>query len=140
MFSCVSGGWLVWFYDSQSQADMSFANDLAFWTNRDFAKMDSIFRQSSLCREKWDEVRGDSTYGVETLNKAINECTNAFCPQEREDDFQLIVLDESTKEIQTKYYSYDDTGNAQRFLNASASSRAIVIFKKIGISIMVECG
>src|SRR5699024_9141628 len=45
-----NGDWSQ-FYDSQSEADLAFANDLAFWSNRDFAKMDSIFRQSSLYRE-----------------------------------------------------------------------------------------
>ena len=31
------------FYSSQSEADMAFANDLAFWTARDPVKMDEIF-------------------------------------------------------------------------------------------------
>ncbi|HJE19788.1 MAG TPA: hypothetical protein K8V35_05500, partial [Aliicoccus persicus] len=54
-------------------ADMAFANILAFWCARDFAQMDSIFRRSSLMREKWDEKRGKTTYGEATLYKAINE-------------------------------------------------------------------
>lgn len=108
------GGWDQ-FYDSQSEADMAFANDLAFWTSRDFSKMDNIFRQSSLYREKWDSKRADSTYGIDTLNRAIQDCTNVFSPQPREDDFQLYVLDQETKEVKNKYYSYDDTGNADRF-------------------------
>lgn len=108
------GGWEQ-FYNSQSEADMAFANDLAFWTSRDFSKMDSIFRQSSLYREKWDSKRSDSTYGIDTLNRAIQDCTNVFSPQPREDDFQLYVLDQETKEVKNKYYSYDDTGNADRF-------------------------
>lgn len=108
------GGWEQ-FYTSQSEADMAFANDLAFWTSRDFSKMDNIFRQSSLYREKWDSKRADSTYGIDTLNRAIQDCTNVFSPQPRDDDFQLYVLDQETKEVKSKYYSYDDTGNADRF-------------------------
>ena len=113
----MNGGWEQ-FYSSQSEADMAFANDLAFWTNRDFTKMDSIFRNSSLYREKWDRKQNTSTYGAETLNKAISDCVNAFVPRARDDDFNLYVLEEDTKKIERKFYSYDDTGNAQRFTDA----------------------
>lgn len=109
----MQGGWEQ-FYDSQSEADMAFANDLAFWTNRDYHMMDTIFRGSSLYRDKWDSKRADSTYGEQTLLKAIQECTNVFNP-EREDDFNLYVLEDSTKKVEKKFYSYDDTGNAARF-------------------------
>src|SRR5690606_5811580 len=110
----MDGGWEQ-FYPSQSEADMAFANDLAFWTARDYQKMDNIFRKSSLYREKWDSPRGDSTYGAETLKKAIATCVNVFSPAPKEDDFQIYVLENDVKEIKPKFYSYDDTGNAQRF-------------------------
>jgi putative DNA primase/helicase len=110
----LDGGWEQ-FYNSQSEADMAFANDLAFWTNRDFHKMDSIFRNSSLYRSKWDEKRSNSTYGADTLNKAIADCTNVFVPRERDEEFNLYLLEDDVKKIEKKFYSYDDTGNAQRF-------------------------
>lgn len=110
----LNGGWEQ-FYSSQSEADMAFANDLAFWTNRDYQMMDSIFRQSSLYRDKWDRKTGDSTYGDITLNKAIRECSNVFNPQPQDDSFNLYVRDFDTKEVKKKFYSYDDTGNAARF-------------------------
>lgn len=110
----LNGGWEQ-FYESQSEADMAFANDLAFWTNRDYQMMDSIFRQSSLYRDKWDRKTGDSTYGDITLNKAIRECSNVFNPQPQDDSFNLYVKDFDTKEVKKKFYSYDDTGNAARF-------------------------
>lgn len=110
----LNGGWEQ-FYNSQSEADMAFANDLAFWSNRDFSKMDSIFRSSSLYRDKWDRKQNNSTYGAETLNKAINDCANVFTPQSRDDEFNLYLLDDNVKKISKKFYSYDDTGNAQRF-------------------------
>jgi putative DNA primase/helicase len=113
----MDGGWEP-FYSSQSDADMAFSNDLAFWTNRDFNKMDSIFRRSSLYREKWDEKRKNSTYGADTLNKAISECTNVFTPQERDKEFNIYILENDVKKIEKKFYSYDDTGNAQRFADA----------------------
>lgn len=111
----MEGGWEQ-FYSSQSEADMAFANDLAFWTAMDFSKMDSIFRSSSLMRDKWDSKREKSTYGIDTLNKAIRECTNIFRPAEPEDDFNLYVLDQDAKQVERKFFSYDDTGNAERFV------------------------
>src|SRR5699024_6402737 len=74
-----------------------------------------FYRKSSLMREKWDGKRGESTYGRETLNKAINDCTNVFTPKQVQDDYNLYVMDHDTKEIERKFYSYDDTGNAARF-------------------------
>src|SRR5699024_7015403 len=88
---------------------------LAFWTNRDFNKMDSIFRRSSLYRDKYDSKRGDSTYGILLLNKAIADCRNAFNPEPQDDDYNLYVLEDSVKEVKNKFYSYEDTGNAERF-------------------------
>jgi putative DNA primase/helicase len=113
----MEGGWSQ-FYDSQSEADMAFANDLAFWTNRDYKKMDNIFRQSSLYRNKWDEKRGENTYGQITLYKAIQECTNVFNPQQNDDGYSLYVKEFDTKTVEKKFYSYDDTGNAARFTDA----------------------
>ena len=110
----LNGGWEQ-FYDSQSEADMAFCNDLAFWTACDYEKMDDLFRKSSLYREKWDRKQSNSTYGEITLNKAIQECNNVFNPQQNNDGFNLYVLEDSTEEIKKKYYSYDDTGNAARF-------------------------
>lgn len=103
------------FYSSQSEADMAFASDLAFWTARDAKKMDAIFRKSNLFRDKWDEKRGDKTYGDITLDKAIESCSNEFIPETTDDDFQLYLLDDAVKPAKKKkFYSYDDTGNAER--------------------------
>ena len=110
----MDGGWEQ-FYDSQSEADMAFANDLAFWTNRDYGKMDNIFRRSSLMRDKWDRKQNSSTYGAETLNKAIAECSNTFAPDHVDDDFNIFISEDAVKPVERTFYSYDDTGNAQRF-------------------------
>lgn len=79
--SFMDGGWES-SYSSHSEADMAFANDLAFWCGRDFNQMDRIFRQSALYRKKYDEKRGKSTYGIDLLNKAINETTSVFNPHQ----------------------------------------------------------
>lgn len=102
-------------YDSQSEADMALANDLAFWTARDPQKMDEIFRKSNLYRDKWDEQRGDYTYGDMTITRAIESCQNEFIPENTDTDFQIFVMEEDVKPAKKdKRYSYDDTGNAER--------------------------
>ncbi|PEQ46469.1 DNA primase, partial [Bacillus cereus] len=80
--------------------------------------MDRMFRNSSLYREKWDRKQNNSTYGAETLQKAITDCTNVFIPKERDEEFNLYVLENDVKTIEKKLYSYDDTGNAKRFTDA----------------------
>lgn len=114
------GGWQE-FYPSQSEADLAFANDLAFWTGRDFAKMDNIFRQSSLMRSKWDERRGKTTYGTSTLNKAINETNSIY--QKREPLKKYIFNFDKQKSDKPKpARSWDDTGNADRMIDLFGSA------------------
>lgn len=111
----MKGGWEQ-FYPSHSEADLAFANDLAFWTGRDFQKMDTIFRNSSLIRPKYDEKHGKTTYGIGLLNKAINETTETYNPghkQELKYDFAFLKDDKQ----EHKPHSWDDTGNAERFLD-----------------------
>lgn len=113
----MDGGWEK-IYPSQSEADMAFANDLAFWTAGDFEKMDEIFRLSSLMRDKYDEKRGKTTYGIGLLNKAIADSTNHYTGQKKTDDYFLSIPGLTVDEEKTKkFYSYDDTGNAERFLD-----------------------
>lgn len=65
-------------YESPSSADLALCNILAYWTNRDAQKIDSIFRQSKLYRSKWDEKRGATTYGEMTIQKAVDGTPNGF--------------------------------------------------------------
>ena len=107
----MNGGWEQ-FYPSQSEADLAFANDLAFWCGRDFDKMDAIFRNSSLIRDKYDEKHGKTSYGIALLNKAINENTEVFKAHKEPLKYDLKFL-KKDKEIPAR--SWDDTGNAERF-------------------------
>lgn len=68
-------------YKSQSEAEQGFCNMLAFWTQKDFNLMDSIFRTSGLYRKKWDEKHGKDTYGNLTLQKAIRDCRDMYDPK-----------------------------------------------------------
>ncbi|WP_282801235.1 phage/plasmid primase, P4 family [Secundilactobacillus kimchicus] len=113
----MNGGWEK-LYASQSEADLAFANDLAFWTGRDFAKMDAIYRESSLMRPKWDEKHGKTTYGVATLNKAINETHNVFSQKREPLKYQFEFAKKTQPKKKDKpIRSWDDTGNADRFMD-----------------------
>jgi hypothetical protein len=50
-----------------SSADLALCNILRFWTGGDPEQIDRIFRRSGLMRQKWDECRGESTYGERTI-------------------------------------------------------------------------
>lgn len=59
-------------YPSQSEADLAFCSILATRTH-DANQIDAIFRQSGLMREKWDQYRGEDTYGEITISKALQD-------------------------------------------------------------------
>jgi hypothetical protein len=54
-----------------SSLDMKLVEMLAFWCSRDEAQMDRLFRRSALLRDKWDERRGQRSYGEMTIAKGI---------------------------------------------------------------------
>ncbi|MDL2225077.1 phage/plasmid primase, P4 family [Eubacteriales bacterium OttesenSCG-928-M02] len=68
-------------YESQSEADLALCNMLAFWTGRDPQRMDELFRQSGLMRDKWDRAQSGSTYGAITIQKAIDGCREVYDPR-----------------------------------------------------------
>ncbi|MBK8752817.1 MAG: hypothetical protein IPL99_14780 [Candidatus Competibacteraceae bacterium] len=68
-----------------SAADLALCNALAFWTGKDPARMDRLFRQSDLMRPKWDERRGEQTYGERTLAAAIEGTREVFTPRKSND-------------------------------------------------------
>lgn len=65
-------------HSSQSEADSALCWLLAFWTNRNPAQMDALFRQSGLWRPKWDERRGAQTYGELTIRRACERDGEMF--------------------------------------------------------------
>lgn len=58
-------------FPSQSEAEQSFCNLLAFYGEKDPALIDYAYRQSGLYREKWDELHGPASYGLLTIAKAL---------------------------------------------------------------------
>lgn len=113
-----SGSWQG-AYTSQSEADMALCNHLAFWTQKNETQMDRIFRSSGLMRPKWDQRRGELTYGQMTISKACLSCTSVYEPKSPEDDARIsvgFVKGKFLRQDQAKTsYDMTDTGNAQRF-------------------------
>lgn len=64
----------------ESAADLSLCSLIAFWTGPDPSRIDSLFRQSGLMREKWDSQRPQGTYGSMTINRALSERTQFYTP------------------------------------------------------------
>jgi hypothetical protein len=58
-------------YGSPSEADLGLCSRLAFYTGPDPEKIDRLYRSSDLYRPKWDDPRGDSTWGAQTITRAL---------------------------------------------------------------------
>lgn len=85
-------------YSDPSSADIALCNILAFWTNKDPLKMDTIFRQSKLYRDKWDtKHRSDgATYGQMTIERAIEDTNNGYnMDKQRNSDINIQSLAET---------------------------------------------
>lgn len=105
-------------YTSSSEADMALCSILAFWTGCDASKMDVIFRSSGLMREKWDRPQSGSTYGALTIQKAIAGCSQVYSPKNSYSaSFKQGEVNAQTEQTGQSLYSFDDTGNAQRFVD-----------------------
>jgi P4 family phage/plasmid primase-like protien len=69
-------------YESHSEADLALVNKLAYWTGGDRARIDQLFRQSALCRDKWTD-RPD--YRRRTIDKALEGRTDFYDPSNSPD-------------------------------------------------------
>lgn len=113
----LDGHWESYF-TSQSEADLSFCNMLAFWCRCDEGMMDRVFRTSGLMRPKWDRRQNGSTYGAITIHKAVKGCRRVYEPVAE----YSISIGKSPEPKEPKLYSFDDTGNAERLADAFGAS------------------
>ncbi len=63
-------------YGSQSEADLALCTLIAYRAGNDPALIDTIFRSSALCRDKWER----EDYREETIRKGILFCQGQFHP------------------------------------------------------------
>ena len=59
-------------YPSHSEADLALTSILAFYCNGNKEQIDRLYRKSDLYRAKWDELRGNKTYGDMTIDTSIS--------------------------------------------------------------------
>lgn len=86
---------------SQSEADEGLCTMLAFWTAKESARMDSLFRESGLYRKKWDEKRGKLTYGEITIANAIALCKSIY--EDREEPEPDDFFNQSASSLPTDF-------------------------------------
>jgi putative DNA primase/helicase len=67
--------------DDDSRADCALCTMIAFYT-RDKQQIDRLFRQSALMRNKWDERRGQTTYGQLTIDAALEYQQDHYEPRQ----------------------------------------------------------
>jgi putative DNA primase/helicase len=73
-------------YASHSEADQALISLLAFYT-QDEGQLDSLYRRSGLCREKWLKRPG---YRRSTIDKALSNLTETYTPSD-DDGARMIV-------------------------------------------------
>jgi putative DNA primase/helicase len=108
-------------YASQSEADLALCCHLAFWTRRDSARIDALFRQSGLYRkDKWE--RAD--YRQRTIAAAVQQTLEVYDPnsaQHTEGRGNGFGRNRPPKQpevdVPDLLHGYDpqDVGNGQRF-------------------------
>lgn len=72
-------------HPSLSEADLALCISLAWWSGGDETRIDRLFRQSGLMRDKWDARHsGDgATYGAMTIAKALALTTTYYSPPQK---------------------------------------------------------
>ena len=104
-------------YKSESEADLALCGMLAFWTGKDAAQMDRLFRASVLYRSKWDQRHGARTYGQETIEKAISGCTRVY--KESNSYINSGILYQKIASLdpynQVRFRDWTDISNARLF-------------------------
>lgn len=102
-------------YASASEADLALCAHVRFWTGDDAERIDRLFRGSALMRSKWDGPRGDTTYGAQTIAKALSSTPIASAPL-RDASLSPHPPAQLTAEGQPwhGYYAMNDHGNALR--------------------------
>jgi putative DNA primase/helicase len=107
-------------YPSQSEADSALCCLLAFWTGNDPTRMDSLFRQSGLMRDKW--VAG--LYAKVTIEAAVAVGSATYQPGRRSASPRRTApilgghgdKGGSGPSPDLLHFPYTDTGNAERLV------------------------
>ncbi|PGK10567.1 DNA primase [Bacillus cereus] len=106
--------------DDHSASDLALCNYLAFWTGKSATRMDAMFRESSLIRDKWDVIHfsdTNETYGERTIGVAISSTSTTILDNKQqfeEFSFDFIGLDEVVEDKPRRKFKLTELGNAER--------------------------
>ncbi|MFM9535725.1 phage/plasmid primase, P4 family [Lysinibacillus sp. IITD104] len=107
--------------NDRSSSDLALCNHLAFWTGKSASRMDSMFRETSLMRDKWDRIHFSDTgetYGERTIAEAISSTTTTVLDHQNDNEFSFsfhsdeVVAEEVEKPA--RKFKLTDLGNAER--------------------------
>lgn len=123
-----------------SATDQALCNHLAFWTGKSYSRMDSMFRETSLMRDKWDRVHFSDTgetYGERTIGTAISSTTTTILDHKHEAEYAefdvssaVDAVEEIHEEKPNKKFRLNELGNAERI--AYEYGHAIRFVSEIG--------
>ncbi|MCY7566183.1 phage/plasmid primase, P4 family [Bacillus safensis] len=115
--------------EDHSATDMALCNHLAFWTDKDTSKMDSMFRETGLYREKWDRQHSSdgATYGEMTIAAAVystHKTISDLLEEQQEQPYEVYISHpdnsqvEDTEEIidTPPVFHLTELGNAERIV------------------------
>lgn len=100
-----------------SSSDLALCNHLAFWTGKSATRMDAMFRETGLLRDKWDVVHfreTNETYGERTIAEAISSTTSTILDQQQYDEFSFDFIDGEEVDKPKKKFRLTELGNAER--------------------------
>ncbi|PHC37061.1 DNA primase [Bacillus pseudomycoides] len=108
--------------DDHSASDLALCNHLAFWTGKSATRMDSMFRETSLMRDKWDVIHfrdTNETYGERTIATAIYSTSTTILDNKQQFeefsfDFHTGDAVEVVEGKQKKKFRLTELGNAER--------------------------
>ncbi|MEX0417373.1 phage/plasmid primase, P4 family [Bacillus sp. C30] len=108
--------------DDHSASDLALCNHLAFWTGNSATRMDSMFRETSLIRDKWDVIHfsdTNETYGERTIGKAISSTSTTILDNKQQfEEFSFDFIHEDVAEVvedkPKRKFKLTELGNAER--------------------------
>ncbi|MBJ8113856.1 DNA primase, partial [Bacillus cereus group sp. N6] len=108
--------------EDHSASDLALCNHLAFWTGKSATRMDAMFRETSLIRDKWDVIHfsdTNETYGERTIGKAISSTSTTILDNKQQfEEFSFDFINEDVAEVvedkPKRKFKLTELGNAER--------------------------
>ncbi|WP_392355828.1 phage/plasmid primase, P4 family (plasmid) [Bacillus sp. A01H] len=110
--------------NDHSGSDQALCNHLAFWTGNSAPRMDSMFRESSLIRDKWDVIHfsdTNETYGERTIAEAISSTPTTILDNKQQfEEFSFDFHNDEDSEDEARptnrKFMLTEMGNAERIV------------------------